>query len=417
MANPCAAHGGSVQKPGTGELIVASSAAIEAALELLGLGTAAAILAPLIAGETYHLTTMCPADPPAIPTLTVQDMADALNWPEPQTQLPAVDKLRAWFDGWFWFQVCQCADGTVPGAPTLTVPTVPQQSTGLPFTGASGACWDGFDRHVVSTGGSAEFDYSQLLWNDNSTASQKTAVSRKLPSPAPSQITMKFDLAGRTTAQPTRVFTGITWYQANGTTLSFDNQTINFNASMHAERTIVPPSGAAAVAFNFALNQDAPPYSGTLTSEVVMYCSGQSPATPASPCCPPDPSLEYRLQQLIGMVSAIYSALPSNPSSYADSTVHAGLSGNGTVTLQSAALALRVNITTDPNALGVTPGSPDYLYDRGFIVPVINGAPVAGNTRLQFNPQFYPLPSLTEQVGYSLHPGVVATITELVRGP
>ena len=121
--------------------------------------------------------------------------------------------------------------------------------------------------------------------------------------------------------------------------------------------------------------------------------------------------------QIIGYLQSIFQSLPSPLSSYATGTVHAGLSGNGHIPLAGDALAALVNITTDPATLGADVGDPTFLFDRGYITPIINFGPVRGETRLVHNPQVYVLPALTEQIGYSLHPGVTISITELLRGP
>jgi hypothetical protein len=155
----------------------------------------------------------------------------------------------------------------------------------------------------------------------------------------------------------------------------------------------------------------------TIDYELKFYCTGASPSTPAAPCCPPDPILLAKLTQIANQLDLIYSGLSSSPNSYAESTVHAGLSGNGRVTLSQSCLAVKVAITTDIASGGVDIGDPNYLFDRGYIVPITAEAPIAGDSRLVYNPQLTPLPILTEQIGYSLHPGVVISITEIIRGP
>lgn len=154
-----------------------------------------------------------------------------------------------------------------------------------------------------------------------------------------------------------------------------------------------------------------------LSGELKFFCSSQPQGSLNTSCCPPDPSLTALLQQLQSMVEAIYQAVGVPLHSYADGTAHTGLSGGGTVTLSEAAIAVRVNLTTDPASLGQAAGDPTFLYDRGFVVPIVNSAPIRNDVRLVYNPQMYLLPELTEQIGYYFHPGVVATVTELTAGP
>lgn len=155
----------------------------------------------------------------------------------------------------------------------------------------------------------------------------------------------------------------------------------------------------------------------TMVALAEAFCGGQSPTTTVAQCCPPDPTLWAQLQQIQQLLNLLLISIPTEPNSYASGAVHTGLHDNGTQTLTGAPLAIKVDITSDPPYLGIDAGAPPFLFDRGFIVPIVNSAPIRNETRLTYNPQMYLLPHLTEQIGYSLHPGVVATITELHAGP
>lgn len=86
------------------------------------------------------------------------------------------------------------------------------------------------------------------------------------------------------------------------------------------------------------------------------------------------------------------------------------------MTLVDAAIAVRVELTTLPATLGVEGPSPDFVFDAGYVVPVVAGTPLR-EQRIVYSSQQFWLDNLVDQVGYKLHPGVVATITELTRGP
>jgi hypothetical protein len=147
-----------------------------------------------------------------------------------------------------------------------------------------------------------------------------------------------------------------------------------------------------------------------------FFCGGGASA-PITPCCPPDPALQSQLSQILNLLNSIYSGMAPPPRSYAESTVHAGLTGGGTIAIQPACVAVKVTITTDNPALPSRAGSPLYLFDRGFIVPIAAEGPIRGQTRLVYNPQLYVLPPLTDHVGYQFGTGVTGSITELLRGP
>jgi hypothetical protein len=104
------------------------------------------------------------------------------------------------------------------------------------------------------------------------------------------------------------------------------------------------------------------------------------------------------------------------PHSYADATVHAGLTGAGSFTLHDAALALRMEVTAGIPVDRQYAGNPVYYFDVGHVTPLINGSPLRGE-RLVYQKQLKLLPSLTDSIGYTFSQGVVVNITELVRGP
>jgi len=75
-----------------------------------------------------------------------------------------------------------------------------------------------------------------------------------------------------------------------------------------------------------------------------------------------------------------------------------------------------VTLTTIPARLGEAAGDPTRIFDAGYVTTITAEAPQT-TTRLTFGEQLILLPQLTEQIGYSLGAGVVATITEITRGP
>jgi hypothetical protein len=81
-------------------------------------------------------------------------------------------------------------------------------------------------------------------------------------------------------------------------------------------------------------------------------------------------------------------------------------------------LGVKVALTTDPPSLGIVAGTPDQLFDRGFVsLGTLDGYPT--DYAIEHNPTLIlpPRCSAFTELGYTLHSGVVATITELVREP
>jgi hypothetical protein len=105
------------------------------------------------------------------------------------------------------------------------------------------------------------------------------------------------------------------------------------------------------------------------------------------------------------------------PFDYVTSTTHTGLSGAGAISI-SGLLGIKINLTTLPLSYGVEGTSPPLHFDLGFVTfGTVDGFGQA--VRVDRNPQVIlpPRCSAFTDLDYDLAPGVVATITELVRAP
>jgi hypothetical protein len=391
--------------------------AVAAVLERILPRAAADILAVLIAGEVYDLTQLCGTDPPTDPTLTAQDVADALNYADPVTWIAGVAKVRQWFKSFYWYTVCECTGGSTPGAPTPSSPgDVVSNDPGIPSGPAGARCWDVTDS-VEITNTPTINDIPQFLpatattTKANTPVTGHTATLYTIPTGANNLVTV----LTKTQVDP-----------ADSLVLE-----LNFwNASLTPVATYEFGQGSALFA-GFEQDFAIPPtatwwylwcatssatISAKFSMEFAFACQGQSPSTPITPCCPPDANLEARLNAIMGMVTSIYQSLPTPIVSLSDGTAHTGLTGAGTVTFAGDPLAVRVELTTIPASLGRDLASPAFLFDAGYLVPVIAGDPLR-EMRIVYQTQQVWLRALTDQVGYKLAPGVVATITELLRGP
>lgn len=425
MANPCASHGGSKIISGAGTNVILTAAGVELALQKAGINPASAALSMILAGVTYDLTTLCSNDPPADPGLTAQDLLDALNFTDPFISIPAIQKAYNWFKSWYWYLACECVDNT---APTIVAPSNPGNpisiNSGTP-AGTVTPCWS-FAGNVTNTGLSGS--PLQTLANQFLPG----GVSRIVTFPttgfffAGGQGTAFLLPAGGVqsmsmTATLDRAVTGGEWdvdiwaFDSNGAILSSEAWGVRWTSVSQLTQTATKAAFGASVAYwLFGVTGDAAEvHSANVTFS--FQCPGGG--TIQSSCCPPDPTLSAQVAQILGLLQSLYAGTPTPANSYANATVHLGLSGNGTITLAHSVLGVKVDITTDSPNLGVDAGSPTFLFDRGFIVPVVNSAPIRAETRLVYNPQTFLLPRLTEQIGYSLHPGIVVSITELVAGP
>jgi hypothetical protein len=147
-----------------------------------------------------------------------------------------------------------------------------------------------------------------------------------------------------------------------------------------------------------------------------LYCAPAAPTGLAgAPCCPPDPTLAAQLAQILGMVTLIQRQ--SVPFGYVPGAVHAGLSGTGSIAI-AGILGAKMDITTLPASLGSSFTSPAEHFDVGFITwATPDGYPTSDRIEHQPTLSFPLRAGLYTELFYDLHPGVVVTITELLREP
>jgi len=165
----------------------------------------------------------------------------------------------------------------------------------------------------------------------------------------------------------------------------------------------------------------------------VLCDTSSGPTAPVAPVQPTQPPLLpvpppwscstvgdvcIRLQQLAEKVDWLIRIQPRPLGIYSvsESTVHAGLTGHGTLSV-SGILGLKATVTTLPSYLGFRTGSPNSTYDIGR-VELETAEGWYERVWLHETPQLViNLDPLTTTVGYTLADGVVLTLTELVRGP
>lgn len=410
--------GPSAAKAGVVENNIISAALIDGGLAAISPWLL--IFAGMIDAFIFDTTAQCTTDPPAIPSSADLDpiniVGGVLN-PNHQIWLDAVGNLLMRY---FWFQFCECTSTTTPVFVNPTPPSTSVSPTGSTQSPCSDRTWQGIP--IVNPFSTAA--NPQPVINDQ-VLPYNTFVTRTVGG-----LTYKCSVF--TTPLPTQIIinqqyvsggaggfaANIDWviFDASGTQIQNSGTNSIIQGSVTSNRTIVTiPSTAHDIYFEpVSVNQSTPDLQ--FSAEFQVICAGGTAGAPSAPC-EADPMLLALLQQILTMVNAIYSGLPTPLNSYADATSHSGLTGSGTVTLVDNPIAIRVDITTDNAHLSQEAGNPTFLFDRGFIVPIVNSAPVRGDTRLVYDPQMYVLPALTEQIGYTLAPGITATIVELTAGP
>lgn len=140
---------------------------------------------------------------------------------------------------------------------------------------------------------------------------------------------------------------------------------------------------------------------------------------PALPACSTTADLCTQLERLTQKVDWLMRTTPTTltVTSIAEGTVHAGLTGTGTLTV-SGIRGVRVLLTTIPSYLGNVSGTPPLELRAGrirFHSPE-GWSPTIWH--LHTTPlEIIGIDPLVDQIGYTLSPQVVASIIELVRGP
>lgn len=372
---------------------------------------------------TYNLSEFCPADPPAVPTITAADIAAALNPFNPVPFEAATAKFQQLVGAYAWYYFCECSSTTTPlpptapvaptGAPTVNPPAIPPSSTPAACYDVS-ATFDPTDDIFGSSGGSDIADsghrYSSALGPNVLFATGLNGHSYVIPGGATRaevRVTTNANGPGSNT------FIGqVDFYNSSGASQNnlgiFDGP----NGSTNALGILTLLSGATYFSVKFSSGLHA---NLDVTVRLIFYCGANNNPTPAQPCCPPDSVAQGMLDNILQTVRLIQRQ--AVPFAYIASSSHVGLSGNGHLAVQGL-LGARVLLTSTPANVGVESGDPSVVWEAGWI----NWSNADGATRREFisASPFISLPPLAgqfTQIGYSLAAGVTATITELVREP
>lgn len=413
---PCGG-GIAVPIPGANTTAIVTAAAVESVLILTGLEPVAAVLAPLIAGEVYNLTNLCNADPPADPGLVGSDIIDALNWTDPTVSIPAISKVRQWFERIYWYKVCTCTNGTTLTAPTPSNPgSVTSVNPGLPTASAQSPCWQA--QHSVQAFGFGATALTTFLLPTLivlTTAGSPISRDGAIPGGAPATVSVTTTNVLENGTDPGGQIS-MQWQplDRDGNNLAV-LQTLPAVFPGHTQTsTFQLPANTAFMTFQYEDNQAVAAH--TVTFSLQIFCGSTGPSGVTSPCCPPDPLLEQQLNQILGLVNAIFASLPAPLSSYANSTVRTALSGSGAFATGIGTIAVKVVLTTIPNSVGVDIAAPATYFEAGWITSETTGSNYH-SSRITHTPQIFLLDQLADTIAYTLAPGVVATITELTKGP
>lgn len=357
----------------------------------------------------YDLSVLCTTDPPTLVVMTAADMfALAVPLADINASQAAVQKFYNFVKYWAWYQFCQCNTVATPAAPAA-----PAAPTGLPQVSPPigsqplGPCWD--KQIVLYKATDTGVDISaRLMPNIDGTGRAIMACPY---------------FYMETTATDNRDGSNVGDWSGN---IRFETTAgalvTNFGLSTTALLgTIVdhPFTSGASSCSAGAMKITSSTWNGgdtdSITLRMRLWNCPSSVGFPQAPCCPPDPVLAGQINQILQAVTLIQRQ--AVPFAYLASTVHAGLSGAGSFAVQGL-LGVKIELTTIPGSLYQDGSTPPFVFSAGW-VSMEDGNGFIDETRAHAASQVWlsRIASDATVIGYSFKPGVVATITELLREP
>jgi hypothetical protein len=354
---------------------------------------------PMIHGlEIGDVPTFCATDPP---TLSLPSSADFFNFVT-GGPIGAGQVVNEFLEDvarhYLWYAICHCTVVSTPAPPTPPadpgdLPAInPSDIVTLP--GVTPCATTTHDPNIQWCGGNNPGITNPLAIGGANVTGVRISVRRYASTGAGFPAT--FDMA---------------WYN-NVALLRADRFSVpNGNGT-----TVVvlggPPSGAISgqvIATGTG--------SGCVNFDVTLeyFCSGDTPGSTQTPCCPPDPALTGYLQQILQAVTLLQRQ--TAPFAYVYGTNHTGLSGDGEISVQGL-LGISVDVTTLPSRAGSESGTPETLFDIGFVSLGTDDGWITSR-RFDHDGTLFlpPLGGLYTRVGYTVPADVEIAIRELVREP
>jgi len=366
------------------------------------------------------VATFCSADPPTWTVPSATEILDFLTGGPTGAYLTVNQFLQDITRAYLWYALCECVSGTQP-----TPPTPPTAPTGAPVPnppaitdppgqpGATTPCFLGSDS-VYSSVSSID-GVAQTLTTTSATAHEVHWG----PYPTHDEFFQRNVNTIRLVTRRTQVGAGphqnITWsIRWQSRTAFLFNQVVTHSPDgVDHVYDLIPPDGATNMILQYFVSATS---TDTWRVHIEGYCNVPPGGTSTTTvCCPPDPTLLAmltRLQQAVELIQR-----QAVPFSYVYGDNHAGLSGDGEISVQGL-IGVSVDVTTLPASYGRASGTPERLFDVGFVTLGTDDG--WSSTRRIDSDGALVLPGAAgvfTRVGYSLAPGVQVAIRELVREP
>jgi hypothetical protein len=424
--------GGGASQPKNGVVgeITASVEAVAAILALAGIELPALLVALIGAGIRFAAPQFCGVDPPVDPQPTQQDLVDALNMGDPLRQFAAVAKYQQWFLSRYWYQICECVSASTPTPPALSPPGSSTTNPYLP-TGSNQPCFSNSytDTYPVQGAAATIHELTPQLLPASGTpitvqiVTGNTVHTNQRAWPIPSGVTgvdvhaatLQKDAALSATAGLNVKWSTFTADSASVGQLSLlQANTQNLvDTHLRVGQTSVWPQAAT----HYAIHSGSETAAGAntvqqlATLDTTGICTG-SPLEQA--CCPPDPSIDARLNQIIAYLTYLINhPATATAAKWKDGVRHTGLTGQGRLVFTGPAIGVRIEVTDMPPVPHVDPGNPNFYWDLAFLTPIALDVPLRGY-RVVFNPESFALPSQADGISWTLKQARRFDLVELV---
>jgi len=405
MVSVCVGDGTASAKPGVPQVVAFAGAALASRLNNRG-GAWANWVAPFIGVISFETDNFCSLGPPAMPTITLDDVLAVLN-PASIGNFDAIQKFRDVIFNILWYDLCQCDAGTQPTAPAVPAapPGSPDPSGVLSNTGPSLAC--AAQENTVHSW----TNISIALVMDSDDGDHRNSVFFAPPGATSVRVRSMVTTAG---AGPhvTGYTVTLTSYYPPGSPVSQSSVTHTPVGVEYVDDFTLSTPNPQGWTLKFNATNTAANSTDTAYARVEVYC-GTTPGGTQIACCPTD---QYTTGLLISILQAITLIQRQHvPFAYVPGASHS-VSGSGEVAV-SGILGLLIELDSIPSRAGVLEGTPETVYSVGWV----NVGTADGWTKkhvIEHSPMLIlDVPPSTTRVGYSLPGDVSGDITELVREP
>jgi hypothetical protein len=352
----------------------------------------------------FDLLGLCSTDPPALPTIDAQRLFD---YTDPHFQNgPALlgQDVTALISNFLWRQYCECVTGPQPAPVPPGTPPAGQQTNPnlLTTTAPPGFCASRQWADTTAIAANGTFSQTPL-------SAQNWGV---LPQWA--YFVHNTGIVGASGGYP--ITMTLEWLTGVGGTI-IDRTVLTEAASQPSSTPYVDqflvPAGAQ---FVNMVGQTTLTQAATLQQNqfLTLYCTAPPPAT-QEPCCPPDPTLENLVIQVLQLEQLILNSLGAKPQ-YTRGTVHSGLTGTGTISV-SGLFGVLIELTSGVPTSPLLPGVPPYQFSVGW-VSCLTGDGMIDEIRITRQAQVWGsrLAPYATEFGYQLNTGFTMNLTELVPG-